>query len=944
MPPRPSVYGFGTAYGYALLLAASSSATAAAAATAGAVPLTITETSPISADGVPRLLARLPGVELLPMRPKKKNSKPAPPTTDQITVIINSTTTYQTILGFGGAFTEAAAHNWIRLSPRDRAEVMRLYFAKPSEGGHGYTLGRVPINSCDFSVRPYTFDEVAGDRELEHFDTTVSHDVANGIVPMIQAAQREVAQRGGGALTMFASPWSPPAWMKIPLLPPTGARGPAPSGISIARWWEADPKGKRSMILSDVPLCLEAESLGPWAKYFSLWIDAYQRHGIRIWAVTIQNEPMAAVGWESCLWSANNSAAFVRDHLGPVLAREQPGVLIIGYDHNKDKVAKWAKALYEDPLAAQYVAGVAVHWYGGLKTESLDETHALAPGKFILASEACNCGGVVFEQPDARRWWARAEDLALDILVDLLHWAVGWTDWNLILDITGGPNHAHNLCDANIIADPPNARGHGTLTLQASFYFQGHFSRFIPPGSIRTKLTFDPELPPPAITASDVQNGQSMVFAACDGNAAQRFETRGGSLAVSGTAMAYGDGHGVGICLDADGGSEKLHAWKCYSNSPNQHFTFVRVPNITTAAGAPVAQIRSSTTPVRCITAVRGDGALVGLDAGVSIIAARLEHCRSAGDSMQTFVISPAPLAGASALQDLLALFEVHNNGGRDGSDGDEAAAETREAVQKTTEAATQKAVRTAIPITVEWRGSTGGSDGDGGGKGGGRCMQPLLVPKPKFAAVSFVTPDGGQALVAMNRGDEPILLSLYDETLSVGATGLPIPAHSIQTYTWGSSGKVNNATPVSNGTKLVSQAEFEAGIAAAEAAAAREEREAVRRPSGGDICSDACPFAFDQQCDDGGDGSEFSICGIGTDCDDCGPRGRGHDRLMRWAQALLVGVVVLMSVIAWSLHRRRWRAGGDGRGPCCMQQALLPSGDGMMARDPPSEKGIALR
>ena len=221
--------------------------------------------------------------------------------------------------------------------------------------------------------------------------------------------------------------------------------------------------------------------------------------------------------------------------------------------------------------------------------------------------------------------------------------------------------------------------------------------------------------------------------------------------------------------------------------------------------------------------------------------------------------------------------------------------------------------------------------------------MQPLLVPKPKFAAVSFVTPDGGQALVAMNRGDEPILLSLYDETLSVGATGLPIPAHSIQTYTWGSS-KVNNATPVSNGTKLVSQAEFEAGIAAAEAAAAREEREAVRRPSGGDICSDACPFAFDQQCDDGGDGSEFSICGIGTDCDDCGPRGRGHDRLMRWAQALLVGVVVLMSVMAWSLHRRRWRAGGDGRGPCCMQQALLPSGDGMMARDPPSEKGIALR
>ena len=172
-------------------------------------------------------------------------------------------------------------------------------------------------------------------------------------------------------------------------------------------------------------------------------------------------------------------ANFVRDHLGPVLERDHPSVKIIGFDHNKDHVLEWAQGLYADPAAAKYFAGVGVHWYGGLNTQNLNETHNLAPDKIILGTEACNCvGNVVYKEPSVSAWWTRAEKLALDILEDLNHYAVGWIDWNLLVDTSGGPNHLKNLCDANIIVDADESRGEGTpLITQASYYFMGHFSR-----------------------------------------------------------------------------------------------------------------------------------------------------------------------------------------------------------------------------------------------------------------------------------------------------------------------------------------------------------------------------------------------------------------------------------------------------------------------------------
>ena len=296
---------------------------------------------------------------------------------------------------------------------------MKLYFAGAEDGGHGYTLGRVPINSCDFSPASYSFDDTAGDTEMKDFDKNVQHDVDSGMIPMIKEAQALIEKRGE-KLTLYGSPWSPPAWMKLPVM------------------------GKQNMTLSATPTCLMPSMQRAWAKYFSKFMDAYKSHGIDMWGVTVQNEPEAAVGWEACLWTPAFMASFVRDHLGPVLAEEQPGVKIIGYDHNKDHVVAWcrcslaqigfahgshgphvlpallrcslhvlsspllehpcverAKELYKDPEAAKHFAGVGVHWYGGLNSKNLNQTHHLAPDKIILATEACNwcCHAQGIERP-----------------------------------------------------------------------------------------------------------------------------------------------------------------------------------------------------------------------------------------------------------------------------------------------------------------------------------------------------------------------------------------------------------------------------------------------------------------------------------------------------------------------------------------------------------------
>lgn len=380
---------------------------------------------------------------------------------------IHADVKYQTIAGFGGAFTESSAYNLGLLSQSKQEEVLDAYFGDP-DTSLGYTLGRVHINSCDYSLASYSCDDTPGDLDLKDFN--IDHDHIY-LLPMVKRALHRL-RKADQKLKLFASPWSPPAWMK----------------------------GNGQMDQSSDPGLLPDPAIhDAWARYLSKWVSMWQQEDVEFWGLTVQNEPLNNAPWEACVYSKEQQRDFIKDHLGPVLKKDHPHLQLIIFDHNRDFVQDWAETILNSD-AAQYVAGTGVHWYEGNSPslrhyENLDKTHAIAPDKFILATEATYCPGVQLGD------WTRGEAYSHDILNDLNHWAVGWTDWNLLLDMSGGPNHLGNKCDAPVLADAAN----DDIVLQPFYFHIGHFSKYIRPGAIRVKhsLSHDLECRP----ASDASAG-----------------------------------------------------------------------------------------------------------------------------------------------------------------------------------------------------------------------------------------------------------------------------------------------------------------------------------------------------------------------------------------------------------------------------------------------------
>jgi glucosylceramidase len=353
-------------------------------------------------------------------------------------ILLDASKTFQVIEGFGGALTDAAAETYSKLPEKVRHEFLNAYFSP--ETGIGYSLCRTHINSCDFSSASYAYDSVAGDTKLAHF--SIEHD-RQFRIPLIKQAL--AVSRNG--FKVFASPWSPPAWMKT----------------------------NNDMLHGGV---LKPESRQTWADYFVRFIRAYKDEGIPIWGVTIQNEPMATLTWESCIFTAADERDFVREYLGPTFKRSGlPNVKIIIWDHNRGIMYQRAKVVFDDPEASKYVWGTGFHWYVGDHFDNVRWVHDAYPDKQLLFTEGTPEGFDTQKLAD----WQWGETYARSIISDLNNWACGWVDWNILLDERGGPNHVGNFCLAPIIGDTKS----GTLTYVNSFYYIGHFSKFIRPGARR---------------------------------------------------------------------------------------------------------------------------------------------------------------------------------------------------------------------------------------------------------------------------------------------------------------------------------------------------------------------------------------------------------------------------------------------------------------------------
>lgn len=357
------------------------------------------------------------------------------PLETEISIFVEPLKTFQTILGIGGAITDASAEVFAKLSPAKQKEFINAYYDKTS--GIAYSIIRTNMNSCDFSSESYSYVK-EGDKSLQSF--SVEHDKKYRI-PLIKKAL--AASRAN--TTVFVSPWSPPAFMK-------DNKNMLNGGKLLPEYYQA------------------------WAEYYVKFIKSYQKEGIPIWGLTIQNEPMAVQPWESCIYTAEEERDFLKNYLGPTIKKELPGKKIIVWDHNRDMINHRADIIFSDSEASKYAWGIGFHWYetwtgGKPMFENISKVARAYPDKNIMFTEGC------VEKFDSTKYhfWLNAERYGESILNDFNNGTAGWTDWNILLDEKGGPNHVGNFCFAPIHADTTT----GELIYTPSYYYIGHFSKFI---------------------------------------------------------------------------------------------------------------------------------------------------------------------------------------------------------------------------------------------------------------------------------------------------------------------------------------------------------------------------------------------------------------------------------------------------------------------------------
>jgi glucosylceramidase len=376
------------------------------------------------------------------------------------TVTIDDSRTFQTMTGFGGSITDSSATVLYQMSPGARDATMRDLF--DPRGGDGLSFLRQPIGASDFvATAAYTYDDLpAGQTDYAQRHFSIAHDTAQ-ILPLLRRA-RQLNPR----LTVLASPWSPPAWMKT-------------SGSLVGGRLIDDPRIYRS-----------------YALYLVRFLAAYRAAGVPVDLLTVQNEPQNRTpsGYPGTDLSSAQEIRVI-EALGPMLRAAGLHTRILAYDHNwaehpgdiantpPDEVQdtnRYPQNVLTSP-AARWVAGTAYHCYYG-DPSAMTALHRRFPGKDIYFTE---CSGSRSADPantfsDTLKFDARNLTIGAT-----RNWAKSVVNWNLALDPSGGP-HAGGCgtCTGIITVGPGD-----TVTRSAEYYALGHLSRFVRPGAVRLAST-----------------------------------------------------------------------------------------------------------------------------------------------------------------------------------------------------------------------------------------------------------------------------------------------------------------------------------------------------------------------------------------------------------------------------------------------------------------------
>jgi glucosylceramidase len=361
-------------------------------------------------------------------------------------VLVDPAATFQSYIGIGGALTDASAETFAKLSKDKQQELLTAYY--DPQKGIGYTLARTNIQSCDFSSDTYSY---VGDNDLQLKTFSVAHDEQYRI-PLIKQA----IAAAGGHLHIYASPWSPPAWMK--------------DNDNVTGGGKLKPEFDQA-----------------WADFYIKFIRTYEAKGIPIWGLSVQNEPMARQRWESCIYTAEDERDFIKNYLGPTLQKAgMSEKKLIAWDHNRDLIYQRASTILEDPGAAKYVWGIGFHWYetwtgNPMQFDNVKLVSRAFPKTVLLFTEGCK---EAFNF-DSLSNWSLGERYGYSMINDFNDGAVAWTDWNILLDEHGGPNHAGNFCFAPVHADTRT----GQLIYTNAYYYLGHFSKYVKPGAKRIAVS-----------------------------------------------------------------------------------------------------------------------------------------------------------------------------------------------------------------------------------------------------------------------------------------------------------------------------------------------------------------------------------------------------------------------------------------------------------------------
>lgn len=361
-------------------------------------------------------------------------------------ISIDTKQQFQTFKGFGGAITESVGYVLSTLSEKKQQEVLNAYFNEKT--GNNLTFARTHMNSCDFSLENWACVEEK-DETLESFSMKRTDKY---ITPNLQKANKIKNQN----LKIMISTWSPPAWMK--------------DNNDMNHGGKLLPQYKELL-----------------AKYWVKFLDNIKARDLNVELISIQNEPAATQTWDSCLWSAEEEGEFATEYLGPTLEKAgYSNIKILVWDHNREILWDRFSTSKKAKNAEKYIGGAAFHWYSGDQYDQVAKVAEIFPNKELVFTEGCVEGG-----PRNGAWFT-GERYAHNIFNDLNSGCTAWIDWNIVLDMEGGPNHVKNYCDAPILADAKEDK----LYYQSSYYYIGQFSRFIQPGAIRIATKIDGYMTP----------------------------------------------------------------------------------------------------------------------------------------------------------------------------------------------------------------------------------------------------------------------------------------------------------------------------------------------------------------------------------------------------------------------------------------------------------------